>query len=179
MCKENTFVPWDFPGKNTAAGCHILFQGIFQTEGSNECLQLGRQILYHSNTWEARNSPTSEVSSQGGGQLKFFCCPTSQKLEEWEARSRKEYVAAHQVIYHRFFASCHHLICLPTPPSETLFSWLLCCHTLTFPFFLSYLKVFLLDLNFMEISLDLYFSLLNMSAFFLMPSNIIWWLLNL
>ena len=27
--------PWDFPGKNTAVGCHFLLQGIFQTQGSN------------------------------------------------------------------------------------------------------------------------------------------------
>ena len=25
--------PWDFPGKNTAVGCHFLFQGIFLTQG--------------------------------------------------------------------------------------------------------------------------------------------------
>ena len=24
--------PWDFPGKNTEAGCHALFQGIFPTQ---------------------------------------------------------------------------------------------------------------------------------------------------
>ena len=27
--------PWDSPGKNTGAGCHFLFQGIFPTQGSN------------------------------------------------------------------------------------------------------------------------------------------------
>ena len=27
--------PWDFPGKNTAVGCHFLLQGIFPTQGSN------------------------------------------------------------------------------------------------------------------------------------------------
>ena len=27
--------PWDFPGKNTGAGCHFLLQGIFPTKGSN------------------------------------------------------------------------------------------------------------------------------------------------
>ena len=26
--------PWDFPGKNTGAGCHALLQGIFPTQGS-------------------------------------------------------------------------------------------------------------------------------------------------
>ena len=27
--------PWDFPGKHTGAGCHLLLQGIFLTQGSN------------------------------------------------------------------------------------------------------------------------------------------------
>ena len=27
--------PWDSPGKDTGVGCHVLFQGIFPTQGSN------------------------------------------------------------------------------------------------------------------------------------------------
>ena len=38
--------PWDFPGKNTGAGCHFLLQGFFPTQGSNLCLLHCRQILY-------------------------------------------------------------------------------------------------------------------------------------
>ena len=30
--------PWDFPGKNTGVGCHFLFQGIFRTQESDQCL---------------------------------------------------------------------------------------------------------------------------------------------
>ena len=45
----------------------------------------------------------------------------------------------HQV-YYCYLASYHHLICLPTPPSETLFSWLPCCHTLAFFFFFPFLS---------------------------------------
>ena len=37
----------DSPGKNTAAGCHALFQGIFPTQGSNPDLPHCRRILYH------------------------------------------------------------------------------------------------------------------------------------
>ena len=39
----------NFPSKNTGVGCYFLFQGIFQTQGSNPhllCL-LHWQILYH------------------------------------------------------------------------------------------------------------------------------------
>ena len=32
--------PWDSPGKNTAVGCCALLQGIFLTQGSNQCLLL-------------------------------------------------------------------------------------------------------------------------------------------
>ena len=31
------FCPWNFPGKNTGVGCHLL-QRIFLTQGSNLCL---------------------------------------------------------------------------------------------------------------------------------------------
>ena len=40
---------WDSPGKNTGMGCHVPFQGIFLTQGSNpHLLHLlhCRQILY-------------------------------------------------------------------------------------------------------------------------------------
>ena len=30
--------PWDFPGRNTAVGCHFLLQGIFPTQGLNPSL---------------------------------------------------------------------------------------------------------------------------------------------
>ena len=33
--------PWNFLGKNTAAGCHSLLHGIFPTQGSN----LGSPVL--------------------------------------------------------------------------------------------------------------------------------------
>jgi len=31
--------PWNFPGKNTAVGCHVLLQGIFPTQELNPCFQ--------------------------------------------------------------------------------------------------------------------------------------------
>ena len=37
--------PWDFSGKNTGVSCHFLLPGIFPTQGSNLCLQHGRQIF--------------------------------------------------------------------------------------------------------------------------------------
>ena len=42
--------PWDSPGKNTEVGCHFLVQGIFPTQGSNQCLlhwQMDSLLLRH------------------------------------------------------------------------------------------------------------------------------------
>ena len=51
------FCPQDFPGKNTGVGCHLLFQGIFLTQGLNPCFCVPcRQILYHLGYWEASPS---------------------------------------------------------------------------------------------------------------------------
>ena len=45
--------PWDFPGKNTGVGCHLLFHGIFLTQGRNPC-------LLH---WQAYSWPLSHLGS--------------------------------------------------------------------------------------------------------------------
>ena len=40
---DKSFCLWDFPGKNSGAGCHFLLQGIFQIKGSpfpSQCLCL-------------------------------------------------------------------------------------------------------------------------------------------
>ena len=50
------FSPWNFPDKNTGAGCHFLLQGLFLTQGSNLhllCLLHWQATLYQYATWEA------------------------------------------------------------------------------------------------------------------------------
>ena len=37
-CQAPLLYPWDFPGKNTGVGWHVLLQGIFPIQGSNPCL---------------------------------------------------------------------------------------------------------------------------------------------
>ena len=50
--------PWDFPDKNTGAGCHFLLQGIFLTQGSNPGLLHCRWILY----WQShQGSPLNHL----------------------------------------------------------------------------------------------------------------------
>ena len=43
-----------FPSQNTRVSCHFLLQGTFPTQGFNLYLLLGRWILYHWTTWDAR-----------------------------------------------------------------------------------------------------------------------------
>ena len=53
------FCPWDFPGRNTGVGCYFLLQGIFPTQGWNQCLlpllnwQERHDFFTTSATWEA------------------------------------------------------------------------------------------------------------------------------
>ena len=49
--------PWDSPGMDTGVGCHFFLQGIFPTQGSNQCLLtspvLAGRFFTTSDTWEA------------------------------------------------------------------------------------------------------------------------------
>ena len=57
-CRPPRSSPWDSPGKNTAASCHFLLQGICPTQGSNPhllCLLHCRQSLY---SLSRRGSPS-------------------------------------------------------------------------------------------------------------------------
>ena len=48
--------PWDFQGKSIRVGCHLLLQGIFPTQGSNQGLSHGRQMLYRLSHQDSRCS---------------------------------------------------------------------------------------------------------------------------
>ena len=43
---------WNFPGKSTGVGCHILFQGIYLIQGLNQC-------LLHLLHWQVDSLPLS------------------------------------------------------------------------------------------------------------------------
>ena len=70
--------PWNFPGKNTRVGCHVLLRGIFPTQGLNPCLL---QLLY----WQADSLPLSHLGSlltsitSPISNLLFYC-PRSSNL---------------------------------------------------------------------------------------------------
>ena len=58
--------PWDFPGTNTAVGCHFLLQGIFQIQGLN----LHLSHLLH---WQEASSPLCHLGSPSSHQLSTLC----------------------------------------------------------------------------------------------------------
>ena len=51
--------PWYFSGKNTGVGCHFLFQGIFLTQESNQCLLHLLHLLH----WQVDSLPQSHLGS--------------------------------------------------------------------------------------------------------------------
>ena len=71
--------PWNTPGQNTGVGTLSLFQGIFQTQGSNPDLPHCRQILYQlSHKGSPRilewvTDPFSGGSSQPRNQTRVSC----------------------------------------------------------------------------------------------------------
>ena len=53
---HHALCPWNFPGKNTAVGCHALLQRIFPIQGSNPC-------LLHLLHWQADCFPLRHLGS--------------------------------------------------------------------------------------------------------------------
>ena len=64
--------PWDFPGKNTGAGCHFLLQGTSQTQGSKPRLLRLLRLLH----WQAgsflpgRRGRLQTLPNTGYGKLR-------------------------------------------------------------------------------------------------------------
>ena len=72
---------WNFPGKNTGAGCHFLLQGIFLTQGSNplsaSSLALAGGFFTTSLTWE---SPSTSVKPQRSANGNHRVCGENETL---------------------------------------------------------------------------------------------------
>ena len=56
--------PWDFPLKNTRVGCHFLLQGIYLTQGLNQCLL----CLLH---WQVGSLPLRPLGSLRHSEFPF------------------------------------------------------------------------------------------------------------
>ena len=75
------YSPWNSPGQNTGVGSLPLCQGIFQTQGSNPGLLLGRWILY-------------QLSHQGSPRiLEWVACPFSSGSSWPRNWTRVSYIA--------------------------------------------------------------------------------------
>ena len=70
------FCSWDFPGKNTGAGCHVLLQGIFLTQGLNPC-------LLHLLHWQAGSLPR-------GPTWELVCCFLRKRFRSYIFAGRGE-----------------------------------------------------------------------------------------
>ena len=73
--------PWDFLGKNTGVGCHLLLQGIFLTQGSNTGLLHCRQILHslsHHRKTDLKPVPLSTIHMTFGKCSIHFIPPSIQ-----------------------------------------------------------------------------------------------------
>ena len=70
--------PWDFPGKNTGAGCYFLLQGIFLNQGSNPRLlhllhwQVDSLPLCHPRTWAGKQTVTGPAASLSAMEPQAF-----------------------------------------------------------------------------------------------------------
>ena len=64
--------PWDFPGKNTGVSCHVLLQGIFQTQGLNPHLL----CFLH---WQVDSLPLTHL----GSPIKICTDPIKKCPAKW------------------------------------------------------------------------------------------------
>jgi len=67
--------PWNFPGKSTGVGCHILLKGIFLTQGSNLALPHCRQTLYHLSHWLWSLFQHMSIKLVMTSSHLILCCP--------------------------------------------------------------------------------------------------------
>ena len=118
--------PWDFPGKNTAVGCHFLLQSIFPTQGSNSHLLHCRNISYGWATKEVRIK-FQFSSVQSLSHVWLFATPWTAarqaSLSNTKSRSLLKLMPIESVMPSSHLILCHPLLLPPIiPPSIRVFS---------------------------------------------------------
>ena len=63
---------WDFPGKNTGVSCHVPLQGIFLTQGSNQCLRLWLLGFLSLSNQESPNEHLKETAPRRSFTFSFL-----------------------------------------------------------------------------------------------------------
>ena len=77
--------PWDFPGKSTGVGCHILLQGIFLTQESNPGLPCCKQTLYR-----LSHQGSAKVKVNKAENIPFFNRKHKIKTAQFSTSPRKK-----------------------------------------------------------------------------------------
>ena len=72
------FCPWDFPGKNTGVGCHIMRRS-FQPRDQTHIFCTGRKILYR---WATREAPSKGRKCKRKGKKKLS--QMKEREETWQ-----------------------------------------------------------------------------------------------
>ena len=84
-CNPSGSLSMEFQGKNTGVGCHLLHQGIFPAQGSNQHflhLPAMRETLFHMGSIPgSRRSPGEEV----GNLLQCSCLENPMDRGAWWA----------------------------------------------------------------------------------------------
>ena len=78
--------PWNFPGRDTGAGCHFLLQGNFPTQGLNPGFLHCRQALY-------------PLSHQGTGKANAKVC-VSLYSKEWTSNTLSQVIKSSILNYY-------------------------------------------------------------------------------
>ena len=128
---RSSTVPWDFPSKNTGAGCHFLLQETFPTQGSN-----ARLLTFLS--WKADSLPLFHLGSLRFPSVQFssvaqscltLCNPVNHSMPGLPVHHQiPEFTQTH---VHRASDAIQpsHPLLSPSPPApnpsqhESLFQW--------------------------------------------------------
>ena len=117
--------PRNFPGKNTAVGCHFFLQGIFPTQGSHRSLLLllhCRWILYLRTTGEA----LGRGSVQSLSHVRLFATPwiaaCQASLSITNSQSLFKPMSIKSVMPSNHLILCRPLLLPLIPPSIKVFS---------------------------------------------------------
>ena len=77
--------PWDFPGKSTGVGSHILLHGIFPTQGLNPGLPSCKQMLYR-----LSHQGNAKVKVSKAGNIPFLNRKHKIKTAQFSTSPRKK-----------------------------------------------------------------------------------------
>ena len=99
--------PWDSSGKNTAAGCHFLLQGIVPNQGSNPHLLRCWWVLY----CRATRKPTLVVQSLGhANSVTPWTTAHQAPLSSAGSRSLLEFMSFESVMLSNHLIFCRPLL---------------------------------------------------------------------